>query len=93
MTPLAGPTSAGLGRRARLDAVVRLLALSALWVSLLLVTYWWVADRGVQDLSGGATGLPSIGRISGLTAFVLLLARVVLMARVPPLERAFGKDR
>jgi len=60
---------------------------------LLLVAYWWVADRGVQDLGGWATGLTSVGRISGLVAAVLLLAQVLLMARVPPLERAFGQDR
>ena len=82
-----------LGRRARIDAGVRLGALSSLWLSLLLVTYWWVGDRGLQDLTGWATGLTSLGRISGLVASVLLLAQVVLMARVPALERAFGQDR
>ena len=92
-TPLAGHASAGSGRRARTDAVVRLLALSALWLSLLLVTCWWVTDRGLQDLGGWATGLTSIGRISGLTASVLLLAQVILMARVPTLESAVGQDR
>jgi predicted ferric reductase len=81
------------GARARRDAGVRLGALAALWLSLLLVTYWWVADRGVQDLTGWATGLTSVGRLSGLVASVLLLAQVVLMARVPALERAFGQDR
>jgi predicted ferric reductase len=85
--------STDLGRRARFDAVVRLSAVAALWLSLLLVTYWWVADRGLQDLTGWATGLTSVGRISGLVASVLLLAQVLLMARVPVLERAFGQDR
>lgn len=80
-------------RRARRDAGVRLAAGVALWLSLLLVTYWWVADGGVQDLGGWTTGLTSLGRISGLIASVLLLAQVVLMARVPFLERAFGQDR
>ena len=82
-----------LGRRARVDAGVRLASLSTLWLSLLLVTYWWETDRGVQDLAGWAAGLTSVGRLSGLVASVLLLAQVVLMARVPPLERAFGQDR
>jgi predicted ferric reductase len=67
--------------------------MAVLWVSLLLVTYWWAADRGVQDLTGWATGLTSLGRITGLVASVLLLAQVALMARVPLLERAFGQDR
>ena len=85
----AGP----LGRRARLDEVVRLTAASVLWLSLLLVTYWWVADGGVRDLRGWAGGLTSTGRLTGLVASVLLLAQVVLMARVPRLEAAFGQDR
>lgn len=86
-------TPRDLARRARTDAGVRLSAMSALWLSLLLVTYWWVADRGAQDLTGWATGLTSLGRISGLVSAVLLLAQVLLMARVPVLERAFGQDR
>ncbi|HWD83592.1 MAG TPA: ferric reductase-like transmembrane domain-containing protein, partial [Kribbella sp.] len=82
-----------LGRRARNDSAVRLGALTALWLSLLLVMYWWVAGGGVQELGGWATGLTSLGRITGLAASVLLLAQVVLMARVPVLEAAFGQDR
>ncbi len=82
-----------LGRRARRDASVRLAAVAALWLGLLLVTYWWVADRGLQDLRGWTTGLTSVGRITGLVASVLLLSQVVLMARVPRLEAAFGQDR
>jgi DMSO/TMAO reductase YedYZ heme-binding membrane subunit len=81
------------GRRARADAGTRLGALSVLWFSLLLVTYWWVADRGLQDLGSWASGLTSVGRETGLVASVLLLAQVILMARVPLLERAFGQDR
>ena len=82
-----------LGRLARTDAAVRTGAGAALWLSLLLVSYWWVADRGVQDLTSWANGLTSLGRISGLVASVLLLAQVVLIARLPLLERAFGQDR
>jgi predicted ferric reductase len=82
-----------LGARAQLDAAVRLAAGAALWSSLTLVTAWWVADRGVQDLGGWASGLTSVGRLTGLVASVLLLAQVVLMTRAPVLERAFGQDR
>src|SRR3954447_8499092 len=82
-----------LGRRAALDAAVRLGAGAALWLSLLLVSYWWTADGGIQDLAGWATGLTSIGRLTGLVASLLLLVQVVLMARVPVLEAAFGQDR
>lgn len=81
------------GSRARRDATVRALAGAALWGALLLVTYWWLTDRGGQDLTDWASGLTSVGRLSGLTASVLLLAQVLLMARVPVLESAFGQDR
>ena len=63
------------GQRARNDGAVRLGALAVLWLSLLLVSYWWVAGGGVQELGGWATGLTSLGRLTGLVAAVLLLAK------------------
>jgi predicted ferric reductase len=79
--------------RARVDAAVRLGALSGLWLGLLLVTYWWTTGGGVQDLGSWTNGLTSTGRLTGLVAADLLLVQVVLMARVPLLEHAFGQDR
>ena len=94
LTELPPPTDVvrRLGARARRDAGTRLAAGSALWLSLLLVTWWWVTGGGITQLGGWATGLQSVGRITGLASAVLLLAQVVLMARVPVLERAFGQD-
>ncbi|WP_375426136.1 ferric reductase-like transmembrane domain-containing protein [uncultured Friedmanniella sp.] len=80
-------------RRARLDAAVRLAGLLGLWGSLLLVTYWWDVDGGIGDLAGWASGLMSVGRLSGLLASVLMLVQVLMMARLPFLEHAFGADR
>jgi predicted ferric reductase len=80
-------------RRARIDAAVRLLAGVGLWLSLLLVTYWWAAAGGIGDLLGWTTGLTSLGRLTGLVASDLLLVQVLLMARLPVLEKAFGQDR
>ncbi|WP_347405358.1 ferric reductase-like transmembrane domain-containing protein [Micromonospora sp. WMMD980] len=63
-------------------------------LSLLVVTALWTADRGVQELlAGAATGLTSLGRLTGLLSADLMLIQVVLMARVPLLERRFGQDR
>jgi predicted ferric reductase len=87
-TPAALPV-----HRHRRDAAVRLGAVVLLWTSLLLVTYWWVAGGGVQDLAAWDTGLTSVGRLTGLLAADLLLVQVLLMARVPVLEGAFGQDR
>ncbi len=91
----AAPVATGRasGRRARRDAVVRVGAEGLLWLALLLVTYWWAAGRGIQELTGWAGALGSLGRLAGLTAAVLLLAQVAMMARVPLLESAFGQDR
>src|SRR3954462_6783192 len=75
------------------DRRVRLAAEAGLAASLTLVTWWWATGGGLGDLAGWASGLTSLGRLTGLLASVLLLGQVLLMARVPVLERAFGQDR
>ena len=59
--------------------------------SLLIVTALWVSDGGVQALSTGFA--LAAGQITGLWSADLLLLQVLLMARVPIVERAFGQDR
>jgi ferredoxin-NADP reductase/DMSO/TMAO reductase YedYZ heme-binding membrane subunit len=98
MTVTAHPPTAPVvlpspGARARVDAGLRLAASAALWLSLLLVAYWWADGGGIQGLAGWESGLLSTGRLTGLAASVLLLAQVLTMARIPLLERAFGQDR
>jgi predicted ferric reductase len=78
---------------ARLDAWVRSVSAAALWAILLLVTYWWAANGGIQDLTGWESALMSTGRLTGLIASALLLVQVLLMARIPTLEKAYGQDR
>ena len=80
-------------RAAATDDAVRLGAGLALWGALLLVTYWWLRDGGIADVAGLGDALTSAGRLTGLVGSVLLLAQVLLMARVPALERAFGQSR
>lgn len=79
--------------RAAFDLAVRRGATALLAASLVLVTYWWMDGGGLGDLGGWTSGLISVGRWTGLVASVLLLAQVLLMARLPLLERAFGQDR
>jgi ferredoxin-NADP reductase/DMSO/TMAO reductase YedYZ heme-binding membrane subunit len=64
------------------------------WLSMLVVVALWVAGGGVGDLGDplGATGLTTLGRITGLVAADLLLIQVLLMARIPIVERAYGQD-
>jgi len=65
----------------------------ALVVSLLVVTALWAYPHGVADLTGGpSAALTSLGRLTGLVASDLLLVQVVLMARIPVVERAWGQD-
>jgi predicted ferric reductase len=64
------------------------------WLSLLVVLALWTAGRGVQDLAAGAApAATSAGRLTGLLAADLMLVQVVLMARVPWVERSWGQDR
>jgi predicted ferric reductase len=44
-------------------------------------------------IAGDADSLTSLGRLTGLLASDLLLLQVLLMARLPLVERAFGQDR
>lgn len=80
-------------QRARTDAAIRLAGGIGLWLSLLLVTYWWAAGGGVLDLAGWETALNSLGRLTGLISSDLLLAQVILIARVPAIEHAYGQDQ
>src|SRR4051794_2527095 len=62
------------------------------WLSVLVVVALWVADGQLQDLSSWVSGLNSIGRLTGLVSADLLLIQVLLMARLPLVERVYGQD-
>jgi predicted ferric reductase len=65
----------------------------ACWASALVVVALWLSGRGLQSLTAGtADQLTSLGRLSGLVAADLLLVQVLLMARVPLIERSYGQD-
>jgi predicted ferric reductase len=97
MTAIVDPSHATIVTasydKARFDAGVRVVATVLMWASLILVSYWWAADGGVQDLLSGDATLNSLGRIAGLIGSDLLLIQVLLIARIPIIERAFGQDR
>jgi predicted ferric reductase len=65
---------------------------SLTWASILVTVALWVSNRGLQDLSGTGSGVTSLGRLSGLLAADLLLIQVLLMARIPAVERSYGQD-
>src|SRR4051794_36618000 len=63
------------------------------WASMLVVVALWLADGQLQALGDGWTaGLTSLGRLTGLVSADLLLIQVLLMARIPMVERAYGQD-
>jgi len=59
---------------------------------MLVVVALWVAGGGFHDLAQTGAGLTSIGRLTGLAASDLLLIQVLLIARIPFLERTYGQD-
>jgi predicted ferric reductase len=62
------------------------------WSSMLLVVALWVSGGGVQAFESVGAGLTSLGRLTGLVASDLLLVQVLLMARIPLVEKAYGQD-
>ena len=64
----------------------------ATWASMLVVVALWVSGGGLQALGGWASGVTALGRLAALVASDLLLVQVVLMARVPLVEKAYGQD-
>ncbi len=82
-----------LGREARFDAAVRATTIGLFALSVLWVVFLWTRGGGIRDLGGWDTSLLSTGRMAGLIASLLLLVQVLMMARIPILERAWGQDR
>ncbi|MEO6205533.1 MAG: hypothetical protein ABIO67_09150 [Mycobacteriales bacterium] len=63
---------------------------AAAGISLVFVTVLWLLGGGVQGLTSPAQGLTSLGRLTGLVSADLLLIQVLLMARIPLVERSYG---
>jgi predicted ferric reductase len=62
------------------------------WALVLFVVALWVAGGGLTDNTSTGESLTNLGRLSGLVASVLILVQVLLMARIPMLEQAWGQD-
>jgi len=59
----------------------------------LLVVGMWLHDTPDGSLHSWATRLTAAGDLTGLVGTFLVLVQVVLMGRLPPLERLLGMDR
>ena len=54
---------------------------------MLVVVALWLAGGGLTAVHSGGEALTSLGRLTGLVASDLLLVQVLLMARIPLVER------
>ncbi|BBZ28821.1 oxidoreductase [Mycolicibacterium madagascariense] len=77
---------------------VRGMIARALWcgaaASMVLVPLsWWAQSGGWVRLSDPSEAMPSAGMAIGLVASVLMVWQIVLVARIPWLERTWGQDR
>src|SRR3954454_20258303 len=78
----------------RIPAWWRDLAGVLAWASMLVVVALWVTGGGLHDVTDplSAAGLTTLGRLTGLISADLLLIQVILMARIPFVEQAYGQD-
>src|SRR5437016_4389134 len=74
----------------------RLATAAALWALVLgnaaAMIWLWIHGGGVAK-TDAADVLTSLGRLTGLLSAYLALLQVLLLARIPPLERLAGFDR
>ena len=64
-------------------------SLAVFWGSLAAVTLLWL---GGLNLTSPGEAITSAGRLAGLLGSDLLLIQVLLLARIPQVERSFGQD-
>jgi predicted ferric reductase len=76
-------------RRAAVAAALRLVAAG----NALAVLWLWLHGGGVGKVNSTGELLTSLGRITGLLGAYLALIQVLLLARLPWLERLVGLDR
>ena len=58
-----------------------------------VVIWLWLHGGGVSQVHGSSELFTSLGRITGLIAVYLALVQVLLLSRLPPVERLVGFDR
>ena len=87
--PTAPPVHPAYQRRMRLADTLQVLSV----VSVALVIAIFLADGGATRFGTAADALTSLGILAGLVGSDLLLVMLLLAARLPLIDRAFGHDR
>jgi predicted ferric reductase len=85
---LPATAAAGVSRRLAAGSLVAFLLLG----NAALIVWLWVHGGNLTDKSAGDV-LTSIARLTGLLSAYLALVQVLLLARIPALERLVGFDR
>ena len=57
-----------------------------------LIVGMWLHDGGISGVHGRPEAFTSLGRITGLLGVYLALLQILLLSRLPPLERLLGFD-
>lgn len=60
--------------------------------SMITVVFIWLVDQGILSLTTFDSAVGSLGLLTGLLASDLMLLQVILLARIPWIERAWGHD-
>ncbi|MBN9611381.1 MAG: ferric reductase-like transmembrane domain-containing protein [Actinobacteria bacterium] len=81
----------GKGARRRIAWMSDIAGVFAISTVVILVAMWF-ANGGIGALSAPGGAAMTFGRLTGLIAADLLLLQVLLMARIPFVERAWGQD-
>src|SRR5213593_2474933 len=82
------------GTHRRLRHAATASGLSLVFAANLFAIVWlWVHGGNVTDVHSAGDALTSLARITGLLGAYSALLQVLLLARIPPLERLVGFDR
>jgi len=63
------------------------------WLSIVWVVFTFLIDGGVTQITDLASGLSALERVSALVATMLLLIQIMLISRVPWLDKLYGHDK
>jgi predicted ferric reductase len=91
-SPLVG-LSSGLSRGRTSRRVIATCLWLVVVANAVVIVWLWLHGGGVSRVHGSAEVFTSLGRITGLVAVYLALIQVLLLARLPPVEKLVGFDR
>jgi predicted ferric reductase len=79
--------------RSTYQSWISYLAWTVLAINAVVIVWLWLYDGGVSTVHGYGDLWTSIGRVTGLLSAYLALIQVLLLSRLPWLERNIGFDR